>query len=120
LTSELQQVNSQIRINCFNTLSEGLKAYFSINPKENNIANEVLDRISEEEKALNRASVASSNINSIGYDENTSTLEIEFLNNSIYQYFDVPQHIYQGLMQADSLGQFLAQNIKGVYRYSKI
>ena len=69
---------------------------------------------------MERKPVTSSNIASIGYDENTSTLEIEFLNNSIYQYFDVPQQIYQGLMQADSHGQFLAQNIKGVYRYSKI
>jgi hypothetical protein len=69
---------------------------------------------------MERKPVTSSNIASIGYDENTSTLEIEFLNNSIYQYFDVPQRIYQGLMQADSQGQFLAQNIKGVYRYSKV
>jgi len=69
---------------------------------------------------MERKPVSSSNIASIGYDENSSTLEIEFLNNSIYQYFDVPLHIYQGLMQADSHGQFLAQNIKGVYRYSKV
>ncbi|MBS1765679.1 MAG: KTSC domain-containing protein [Bacteroidetes bacterium] len=69
---------------------------------------------------MERKTVSSSNIASIGYDENSSTLEIEFLNNSIYQYFDVPQHIYQALMQADSHGQYLAQNIKGVYRYSKI
>ena len=69
---------------------------------------------------MERKPVTSSNIASIGYDENSSTLEIEFLNNSIYQYFDVPQHIYQALMQADSHGQYLAQNIKGAYRYSKI
>jgi uncharacterized protein len=69
---------------------------------------------------MERKPVTSSNIASIGYDEKTATLEIEFLNNSIYQYFDVPEQIYKGLMQADSHGQFLAQNIKGVYRYSKI
>ncbi len=69
---------------------------------------------------MERKSVTSSNITSIGYDENTSSLEIEFLNNSIYQYFDVPQHIYLGLMQADSHGQYLAQNIKEAYRYSKV
>lgn len=69
---------------------------------------------------MERKPVQSSNIASIGYDENSSTLEVEFLNNSIYQYFDVPHHIYRGLMQSDSQGQFLAQNIKGVYRYSKV
>lgn len=69
---------------------------------------------------MERKPVQSSNIASIGYDENSSTLEVEFLNNTIYQYFDVPQHIYKGLMQADSQGRFLAQNIKGVFRYSKV
>lgn len=44
---------------------------------------------------MNRQTVNSSNLASVGYDEATSTLEIEFLNNSIYQYFDVPHHIYQ-------------------------
>lgn len=69
---------------------------------------------------MERKTVISSNIASIGYDENTSTLEIEFLNNTIYQYFDVPLHIYNGIMSADSHGQYLAQNIKGTYRYSKV
>jgi len=69
---------------------------------------------------MERKTVSSSNIASIGYDENSSTLEVEFLNNSIYQYFDVPQHIYEALMQADSHGKYLAYNIKGVFRYSKV
>lgn len=69
---------------------------------------------------MNRQTVSSSNIASIGYDADSQTLEIEFLNGGVYQYFDIPQHMYRGLMQADSHGQFLAQNIKGVYRYSKV
>ena len=69
---------------------------------------------------MERKTVSSSNIASIGYDENSSTLEVEFLNNSIYQYFDVPQHIYEALMQADSHGKYLAYNINGVFRYSKV
>lgn len=69
---------------------------------------------------MNRQAVTSSNIASIGYDANSQTLEIEFLNGGVYQYFDVPQHIYDGIMSADSHGQYLAQNIKGAYRYSKV
>lgn len=69
---------------------------------------------------MNRQSVASSNIASIGYDADSQTLEIEFLNGGVYQYFDVPQYVYQELMGASSHGQYLAQNIKGVYRYSKV
>ncbi|WP_339812118.1 KTSC domain-containing protein [Zunongwangia profunda] len=69
---------------------------------------------------MNRNPVTSSNIASIGYDEASATLEIEFLNGSIYQYFDVPQREYEGLMSASSHGSYLAHNIKGRYRYSKV
>lgn len=69
---------------------------------------------------MNRQPVTSSNIASIGYDVDSQTLEIEFLNGGVYQYFDVPQYVYEELMNADSHGQYLAQNIKGVYRYSKV
>lgn len=69
---------------------------------------------------MRREHVESSNIASIGYDPGSQTLEIEFLNGLIYQYFDIPQHIHEGLMGSDSQGRYLAYNIKGVYRYSKI
>ena len=69
---------------------------------------------------MKRNHVESSNIESIGYDSSSQTLEIEFLNGTIYQYFDVPQHIYDGLISADSHGKYLASNIKGYYRYSKV
>lgn len=69
---------------------------------------------------MNRQAVTSSNIASIGYDANSQTLEVEFLNGGIYQYFDVPQYLHEELMNASSHGQYLAQNIKGVYRYSKV
>lgn len=69
---------------------------------------------------MNRNLVRSSNIASIGYDDASATLEIEFKNGSIYQYFDIPQREYDGLMSASSHGSYLAQNIKGRYRYSKV
>ena len=69
---------------------------------------------------MERESVSSSNIASIGYEENSETLEIEFLNGGVYQYFDVPKQVYDGLMGADSHGKYLAANIKGTYRYSKV
>lgn len=69
---------------------------------------------------MERQVVSSSNIASIGYDEATSTLEVEFLNGSIYHYYDVPHNEYQNLMQAESHGKYLAAHIKGRYRYSRV
>lgn len=69
---------------------------------------------------MKRTNVESSNIESIGYDSRSQTLEIEFLNGTIYQYFDVPERIFEELMGADSHGRYLNANIKGIYRYSKV
>lgn len=68
----------------------------------------------------NRKPVTSSNLASIGYDEDTNTLEIEFQSGAVYQYFDVPFAVYDGLMEADSHGKYLAQRIKGQYRYVRV
>ncbi|MCC4242751.1 KTSC domain-containing protein [Thalassospira povalilytica] len=64
--------------------------------------------------------VTSSNLAAIGYDEDSETLQIEFLNNTTYQYFDVPAHIFSDLLNADSAGGYLAKHIKGHYRYSRV
>lgn len=69
---------------------------------------------------MERYSVASSNISSIGYDPGTETLEVEFLNNSIYQYYNVPQNMYDQLMMEPSKGRFLNTYIRNAYPYSRV
>ena len=69
---------------------------------------------------MQRIPVASSNVASIGYDEDSSTLQVEFNNGTTYQYFDVPENVFIELRDADSVGGYLAARIKGTYRYSKV
>lgn len=70
---------------------------------------------------MERQYVSSSNIASIGYDLDNMILEVEFLSGAVYQYFDVPQSIYDGLMAADSHGKYFAAYIKkGGYRYVRV
>lgn len=69
---------------------------------------------------MNRIPVSSSNITSIGYDQKTQTLEVEFLKGSVYQYFDVPQAVYEEFISAESKGKYLAHQIKGNYRYARV
>ncbi len=69
---------------------------------------------------MERYSVASSNIASIGYDAGPETLEVEFLTGAIYQYYNVPQNMYDQLMQAGSKGRFLNTYIKNAYAYSRV
>jgi len=67
-----------------------------------------------------RTTVNSSNIKSIGYDAASATLEVEFSSGDIYQYFNVPDHLYQQFLNASSHGEFLNDNIRYNYRYQKI
>lgn len=70
---------------------------------------------------MERTSVSSSNLLSVGYEPSTSILEIEFHGGGIYQYAGVPQYHYDGLMAAGSKGRYFDANIKkGGYGYSKV
>lgn len=69
---------------------------------------------------MQRYFVASSNIAAIGYDPTTETLEVEFLNGSVYQYYNVPENMYDQLMKEGSKGRFLHTYIKNAYPYSRV
>ena len=70
---------------------------------------------------MKRTNVSSSNIASIGYDSDRRVLEIEFLNRSVYQYFSVPENLFNGLMRADSHGSYFdSYNKKAGFRYQRI
>lgn len=69
---------------------------------------------------MERQTVSSSNIRSIGYDHSTSTLEVEFNNGRVYQYFSVSENIFNSLLSASSKGQYLAANIVNSYRYQEV
>lgn len=64
--------------------------------------------------------VSSSNIESIGYDEQNEQVYVRFLNGSLYVYKGVPLHEYENLRDAPSLGSYLHRNYKNVYPYERI
>lgn len=59
--------------------------------------------------------VTSSNLKSVGYNPITKILRIIF-HNGVYDYFEVPNFIYKGLMNENSKGQYYHRYIKGLYR----
>ena len=67
-----------------------------------------------------RQPVSSSNLRSVGYDTNTWILEIEFRKGRVYQYYDVPEDIYNQLVTARSKGTFHNDYIRNNYRYLRI
>lgn len=69
---------------------------------------------------MDRIFVSSSNLNSVGYDAPSLTLEVEFKDGALYQYFDVPASVHQELVAASSVGQYFSQNIRNSYRYARL
>lgn len=61
----------------------------------------------------------SSNIARFAYDSASSVLVVEFLKGGTYNYYDVPEAVFEQMKAAPSKGQFLAQSVKGVYRYAR-
>ncbi len=69
---------------------------------------------------MKRQSVESSNLASVGYDEEKQILEVQFKHGGVYQYFEVPKNVYEELMNADSHGKYFVHNIKDDYEYQKM
>lgn len=68
---------------------------------------------------MDRTSVDSSIIASIGYEN--QVLEIEFLERgSVRQYFEVPEHLYFELISSESVGRYFLYHIQGCYPEAKI
>lgn len=62
----------------------------------------------------------SSNLERFGYDATNQTLRVEFNSGGIYDYFDVSEPVFEEMKNAPSKGSFLANQIKGVYRYARL
>lgn len=71
-------------------------------------------------ESIQRVSVSSSNVESVGYEPSERVLEVEFKDGSVYRYFGVPEGKYHNLRTASSVGGYLHEEIKEVYDYRQI
>lgn len=71
---------------------------------------------------MKRVQISSSSLASVGYNIQAQILEIEFVNEAIYQYFNVPESIYSDLMSASLHGNYFVDSIRpgGLFTYKKI
>jgi hypothetical protein len=75
-------------------------------------------RAIRKEPEMERQSVASSLIRSVGYDPAGSIMEVEFIEpGRIYTFYDVPYSVYDELMEAPSKGRYFNEFIRDDYPY---
>lgn len=62
--------------------------------------------------------VESSLIQAVGYDAERRLLEVAFTSGRVYWYAEVPAETYEGLMAAESKGEYFLAHIRDVFAYS--
>ena len=64
--------------------------------------------------------VNSTNIDSVGYNADTKILTVQFkVSGQVYEYLNVPQTLYEGLMASESKGTYLNENIRNQFAYRR-
>lgn len=69
---------------------------------------------------MDRKNIDSSMLRSIGYDAESSTLELEFNGGVVWQYFDFPESLWYEFEAAASQGKFFLSEIKNQYSESRV
>ena len=66
------------------------------------------------------ATVESTTLAAVGYDENLKRLQLEFCSRAVYLYFGVPAPVVEALLDAPSKGRYFNGVIRGRYPYRQI
>ena len=69
---------------------------------------------------MDRQPLISRALRSVGYSEQSSVLEIEFQNGTVYQFFDVPKAVHESLLAAPPKGRFFDAWIKPRFVFREI
>jgi hypothetical protein len=66
---------------------------------------------------MHRQTVSSSAISSVGYDERSAVLEVEFSSGAVYDYLQVQKKVYRALLKAPSKGSFVSRRVRDRYEF---
>ncbi|HEY2294169.1 MAG TPA: KTSC domain-containing protein [Thermoanaerobaculia bacterium] len=66
---------------------------------------------------MHRTHVTSAAISSVGYDDRSAVLEVEFCSGAVYDYLNVPKKVYRALLKAPSKGGFVSRRVRDRYPF---
>ena len=69
---------------------------------------------------VERLSVKSRILRSVGYDESTKILEIEFSSGFVYQYSGVPPKVYADLMHSAEIGKYYSEKVRPKFQTKQV
>ena len=66
------------------------------------------------------ATVESTTLAAVAFDESRELLQLEFCSRAVYLYFGVPAAVHQALLGAPSKGRYFNQIIRGRFPFCRI
>lgn len=87
-------------------------------PPEDAYHTEIFEENVDKDFPLNK--VESSQIDGIGYDANSQLLYVRFNGGSVYVYYNVVKYVYDGFMNAESIGSYFGKYIRNKYKYTRL
>jgi hypothetical protein len=69
---------------------------------------------------VERQSVKSRILRSVGYDDSTKILEIEFTSGLVYQCLGVPPKVYADLIKSGEIGRYYSEKIRPKFQTKQV
>jgi len=69
---------------------------------------------------VERQPVKSRILRSVGYDDSTKILEIEFQTGLVYQYLAVPPKIFADLMHSGEIGKYFSEKVRPKFQTKQV
>jgi hypothetical protein len=69
---------------------------------------------------VERQPVKSRILRSVGYDDSTKILEIEFHTGLVYQYSGVPPKVYADLMHSEEIGKYFSEKVRPKFHTKQV
>jgi hypothetical protein len=57
---------------------------------------------------------------SVGYDDSTKILEIEFQTGLVYQYAGVPAKVFADLMKSEEIGKYFSEKVRPRFQTKQV
>jgi hypothetical protein len=69
---------------------------------------------------MERQPVKSRILRSVGYEENSKIMEIEFQNGQVYQYSGVPPKVFADLMHSAEIGKYYSEKVRPRFQTKQV
>lgn len=63
---------------------------------------------------------SSTQLDAIGFDDETNTAQVKFQSGAVYEYSDVEKEVIDNIVNSSSPGRTFAQTLKYGYQYTRI